>query len=96
MIEVQENAGLLRSSGGPVADIMFDQLEFLVDHFAHCTSSHCDECSRFILVRQTLMRPFVETEFRVGIRERLWDQLGWPESAEHPLGLETGGERMQR
>ncbi len=50
MMEVQDSGQLLRVhelGGEPlVNDVLFDQLEFLVDHFAHCDSYGCPECGR--------------------------------------------------
>jgi len=67
MPEVQENAVQLLSDDVPVADVMFDQLEFLVDHSAQCGNPHCSECGRYQVVRQFLMMPFADVEFRVSI-----------------------------
>lgn len=59
MVEVHEFGG-----DTIVSDILFDQLGFLVEHFAGCDSFGCSECGRYLAVREKLMKPFVEVEYR--------------------------------
>jgi hypothetical protein len=67
MLEAQDSGQPLgiHEFGGEtlVNDVLFDQLEFLVDHFARCDSFGCPECRRFFGVREKLMKPFVEVKY---------------------------------
>jgi hypothetical protein len=49
--------GLFQEPASPVA-VMWEQMEFLLDHAgAHC-SSECLECTRLEQLKQCLLRPF--------------------------------------
>jgi|HubBroStandDraft_6_1064221.scaffolds.fasta_scaffold2067229_1 hypothetical protein len=42
----------------PAVAVMWEQMEFLVDHAGPACSPNCPECLRLEQVRQCLMRPF--------------------------------------
>ena len=56
MLEVQASGQLLHvhAFGGEplVNDVLFDQLESLVDHLTHGDSYGCPECGRYFAVRE--------------------------------------------
>ena len=45
----------------PVADVMFDQLEYLVAHSGRNCAAECPDCARLAHVREWLLRPFQPT-----------------------------------
>lgn len=97
MMEVQGSRQLLRVhefGGEPlVNDVLFDQLEFLVDHFAQCDSYGCSECGRYFAVREKLMKPFVEVEYhRFAIAEQRRRSL---DSGEQALAVGATGKKVQ-
>ncbi len=44
----------------PLADVMFEQLEYLVDHASANCPPGCSECARLAQVEKWLLRPFGE------------------------------------
>jgi len=66
MLEIQDSKQIPDIDGFGaetlVSDILFDQLQFLVDHLSRCDSFGCPECGRYCAVREKLMKPFVEVE----------------------------------
>jgi len=70
-----------------------DQLEFLVDNFAHCDSYGCSECGRYFAVRKKLMKPFVEVEYhRFAIAEQRRRSL---DSGEQAFSVVAIGKKVQ-
>ena len=49
---------LVISGSAPVADVMFDQLEYLLSHVRQQCPPLCPECERLQQVSTWLLRPF--------------------------------------
>jgi hypothetical protein len=55
-----DESGQKKPEPAVVADVMFDQLQFLLDHSSNCQLSGCPLCGRFEYVKSWLMLPFAE------------------------------------
>ena len=54
---VAPRGGLFQEAASPVA-VMWEQMEFLLDHAGPTCSSECPECTRLEQLRRCLLRPF--------------------------------------
>ena len=75
MLEIQDSGQIPDIHGFDaetlVSGILFDELQFLVDHFSRCDSFGCPECGRYCAVRDKLLKPFVEVQYhQIAIAEQ--------------------------
>ena len=93
MLEIQ-GAGQIPNIHGfgaetRTSDILFDQLQFLVDHCSRCDSFGCPECGRYFAVREKLMKPFADVEyngFAIAAQRRCSLNSGEPAQAVRRIG----------
>ncbi len=49
----------------PAADVMFDQLEYLLAHTGQGCPTGCSDCERFVQVKHWLLLPFLSTRSQI-------------------------------
>jgi hypothetical protein len=53
--------GVCYVAPAPVADVMFDQLEYLAAHAVQSCRRGCEDCARLAQVRNLLLLPFLSS-----------------------------------